>query len=105
MYVWCNPNLDPHEVFAISKFRTLITLGLYQFLMFIMGITLWFLTDDTYNFVGEIITKGYPNFVMFMKVFQWIIFLHTILFSLYFFLYLIFILIVFYFFRKLDGFS
>jgi len=98
--------LDPHETFAISKFRVLITLGLYQFLMFVMGFTLFFIMDDeTFNYVGDIITKGYPDMIMLMKVFQWILLVHASLFSLYFFLYMIFVLIVLYFFRKMDGFS
>lgn len=106
LWVWCNPKIDPHGMFALKQFRLLMTVGMFQFILFVVGLVLFFFViDDTYDYVGTIVTKGYPDMVIFMKVFLWLVFLHAFLYSLYFFFYLLFIIIVYYYFKKFDGFS
>ena len=45
--LWCNPSIDPRKKFAKRRFKMMIIVGTYQFIMFISGIVLFLLIDKT----------------------------------------------------------
>ena len=104
LYAWCNTRKDPYKMLAIGKFRMLITLGLYQFILFIIGFILYINVSTTYKYIGKYIINGFPGYLIMMTIFKWILVVHASLYTLYFFFYLLFICYTYYHFKKYNGF-
>ena len=108
MFIWCHSGIDPHKKFVKRRFKLMVSLGLYQFLLFITGIILYIQTADTQDLIlnrlrADINTSQTMNWFVF--IFSILLAIHASLFSLYFTFYMLFIGAVYYYFNVYDGFT
>lgn len=108
MLIWCHSGIDPHKKFVKRRFKLMVSLGLYQFLLFITGIILYIQTADTQDLIlnrlrADINTSQTMNWFVF--IFSILLAIHASLYSLYFMFYMLFIGAVYYYFNVYDGFT
>lgn len=103
---WCNTKKDPMNLYDIHKFKFMVTIGLYQFAVFVCGIVLFIYLNETKEFILEKLSKGYGIWMRtFMTTFSIILLIHASLYVLYFTFYLLFLMLAYYYFKMYDGFS